>query len=463
MTEEEKSVIEQSTEPAVQTAVWQVPVAPEKPFVFTRYEGIAALLSYVLAFLYTYAFTEFFVDIIAADLKGRIIGAVFTLGFIAVTELVYKDTPRPKESRFWLACTVLTALAAVTGVKRVWYTNNADALTTELVDAMFIHCFAVYYALSRSGKLMDRTSGAYVFLDGWHAFIGWPFRYFFRKVRTAFRFVFGAPSDEKEADRKSSLRFLWAIPVLLLGGVLLARTLTFLSSADDSFATLVDKIASSWDPDWGDLGEVIVRLIVSLPIGAYIFGSVDGGKQEEREHIDAQRAEADRVLDNIGRIPSGLWIFVLTLFTVVYVAFFVIQGRYLFSALLGRLPEGFTASGYARQGFFELCKVMVVNFALLWLVNFTSDKKVNASRTLKFSLSLLMAESCLLAVTALSKLILYISRFGFTPKRIESSWLVTVLLTGCVCYLVRLWSGKKTFRFWLIFSCGLLAVTQFLW
>ena len=73
-----------------------------------------------------------------------------------------------------------------------------------------------------------------------------------------------------------------------------------------------------------------------------------------------------------------------------------------------------------------------------------------------------MAESCLLAVTALSKLVLYISRFGITPLRIQSSWLVVVLLLGSVLYLIRLWTGKKTFRVWLIVSCGLLAVSQLL-
>jgi len=428
----------------------QVPVAPPKPFNFTAPEGIAALLTYALAFLYTYAVTEFFTDTTDASWKGRIIAAAFVLLFMVVTELVHRDTPRPKESLFWLVCTLLTAAAQIGGIAEAW-----DGL-----NILFLHAFAVYYALVRSGKLMDKTSGAYVFLDGWHAFLGWPFRFFFRKVRTAFRFVFGAPGASGDSDKKSSLRFLWAIPVFFVGGLLLRWAIGFLIQADASFGELLEKFAIDWD--WSKLLEIVLRFVISLPVGSYIYGSLDGGKQEERGNIDAQKAEADRFLGSLGHVPYALWLIVLGVFTVVYVAFFVVQGGHIFAALFGRLPEGFTASAYARQGFFELCKVMVVNFALLWLVNFTSDAKARTSAPLRISLTLLMTESILLAVTALARLILYISRFGFTPLRIQSSWLVVVLLFGCILYLVHLWTEKKTFRLWLLFSCGLLALTQLL-
>ena len=36
-----------------------------------------------------------------------------------------------------------------------------------------------------------------------------------------------------------------------------------------------------------------------------------------------------------------------------------------------------------------------------------------------------------LAAVAFSKIALYISVFGFTPKRLQSAWLVTVLFAGC--------------------------------
>jgi len=424
---------------------------PPKPFVFSRVEGIAALLTYPLAFLYTYVVTEFFFADNTPKLSGQILAAVFVLGFLLLTEYLHRDVPRPKESWFWLAGTLITAVTGITGIGEAWGDYNP----------LFLHCFAVYYALVRSGKLLDRTSGVYVFLDGWHAFIGWPFRYLFRKVRTAFRFLFGISAEETPKESENRIvRYLWALPALLIGGVLLFWAVGYLGEADDSFAALLEKFVLEWN--WEKIGEILLRVVCSLPVGAYIYGTLDGAGQEDREHIGSQKARCGRILRAVEKVPSGLWIAILGVFTAVYVVFFMLQGQLLFSALLGKLPEGFTASSYARQGFFGLCKVMVINFALLWFVIYTSDKKVNDSRPLKYSLTLLMTESCLLAVTALAKLFLYISRFGFTPLRIQSSWLVVVLISGCFLVIINLWSGKKTFRFWLFMSCGLLALTQFL-
>ena len=72
--------------------------------------------------------------------------------------------------------------------------------------------------------------------------------------------------------------------------------------------------------------------------------------------------------------------------------------------------------------------------------------------------TVLLAQSILLAVTALSKLALYIACFGFTPLRLQSSWLVCVLLAGCAAWLVSLWTARRTCRAWLLFSGVTLAL-----
>ena len=123
-----------------------------------------------------------------------------------------------------------------------------------------------------------------------------------------------------------------------------------------------------------------------------------------------------------------------------------------------RLPEGFTVAQYARQGFFELCRVMALNLALLWLVTRLGSRPARTSPGLRALVTVLLAESMLLAVVALSKLGLYISCFGFTPLRLQSSWLVCVLLFACVCALYSLWTGKKSMRAWMIFGAVTLSL-----
>ena len=65
---------------------------------------------------------------------------------------------------------------------------------------------------------------------------------------------------------------------------------------------------------------------------------------------------------------------------------------------------------------------------------------------------MILAESLLLAVTAGSKLWLYIDCFGFTPLRLQSAWLIGVLSAGVLAALWSLWTNRRSVRAWAIFS-----------
>ena len=135
--------------------------------------------------------------------------------------------------------------------------------------------------------------------------------------------------------------------------------------------------------------------------------------------------------------------------------FFFVQGRYLFGAFTRTLPERFTVAEYARQGFFELCRVMAINFTLFWLVTRTARQE---QKLIRWMAAALLVQSMLFAVIAISKLALYIDCFGLTPLRVQSTWLVCVLLLGCVCALYTHLTGKKSMRAWMIFGAVTLAV-----
>ena len=101
---------------------------------------------------------------------------------------------------------------------------------------------------------------------------------------------------------------------------------------------------------------------------------------------------------------------------------------------------------------------MAVNFVLLWLVSRMSAKSPRENTPAKWFCAALLIESLLFAAVAFSKLVLYISCFGFTPLRLQSSWLVCVLFAGCVCAMYTLFSGKKSFRAWMIFGAVTLSL-----
>ena len=160
-------------------------------------------------------------------------------------------------------------------------------------------------------------------------------------------------------------------------------------------------------------------------------------------------------LPKLRTVPAGIWAAALGLFSALYLVFFFVQGRYLFGAFTRTLPESFTVAEYARQGFFELCRVMAINFTLFWLVTRTARQE---QKLIRWMAAALLVQSMLFAVIAISKLALYIDCFGLTPLRVQSTWLVCVLLLGCVCALYTHLTGKKSMRAWMIFGAVTLAV-----
>ena len=142
----------------------------------------------------------------------------------------------------------------------------------------------------------------------------------------------------------------------------------------------------------------------------------------------------------------------------VYFLFFAVQSSYLFGAFTRTLPEDFTVAQYAREGFFELCRVMAINFSLLYLVSRSSAKPIREDKVQRITATLLIIAGMIFAVIAMSKLVLYIMCFGFTPKRLQSSWLVLLLFVGCAACLYSLWTGKKSFKYWMMYGAVSLAL-----
>ena len=198
--------------------------------------------------------------------------------------------------------------------------------------------------------------------------------------------------------------------------------------------------------------------LIRLPFGNFSLGfrTLAAAGREKRERGGEKKKPLNAFLEKIRRVPSGLWCAAVGAFSVMYLAFFVVQFGYLFGAFTRTLPEGFIVSEYARQGFFELCRIMALNFALLWLVTRMNDGG-RGGRLIRVLCAVLLAESMIFALIALSKLGLYISCFGFTPRRLQSTWLVCVLFAGCVLWMYTLFTGKRVFRKWMYFSAVSLA------
>ena len=356
--------------------------------------------------------------------------------------LATRGERRSRECWVWLSCLWAGLLGGMFGPNRVWGEHVW----------FIIHAFGAYWMLARSGRLMDHgESGIHMPADLIHGLVVVPFGNLLMRLR-ALRAMAAKWKTDRRLNPFAALAAFGAAAAAL---VLFCLAAAMLSDADPNFGHLAGGLLEALDR-FGLMG-LLFRLLLSLPVGAYLYALVFGLRRETMADVAARRSAIDAAVTALRRVPRAVWPAMKALFAAMYAAFFAVQGSYLFDGLRGLLPEAFTASAYARRGFFELCGVMAVNFTLLGLSAVTAESGLRASPAARAFSTILLVESDLLAVTAGAKLWLYIDRFGFTPLRLQSAWLVIVLFAGCLAALRHLWTGRDTTRLWLLFSGATLA------
>ncbi len=413
--------------PAEETAA---PAIPEKPrFSASWLEVGAALGCYLLGRLWI-------------EIDEPVWLLIFVALFVGLTELLHRQTERPKESWFWLGCMAVLTAAVVFDRYHAW--------EQDFYPLLFLHVFAVWWVLCRGGRLCEGISGPLLPIDALNGFLLFPFGHFFLRIRCLW---YGLTHVGRGERKPKTNTVIWTLTAAAAAVLLFVKAAQLLSEADSGFGALIDEFLALFSFDFDGL-----RLTISLLVGAYIFGLVAGSARQEAEAVQAGGRRVRYWLFQVRQVPPAVFTVVLTVFALFYLAFFVLQGSYLFGAFTRTLPEGFVVAEYARQGFFELCRVMALNFALLWLAARLAQKPLREQKLLRVPAAVLLAESLLFAVVAASKLGLYIDCFGFTPLRLQSFWLVTVLAAGCVCSLLTLLTGKKSFRAWMFFGAATLCL-----
>ena len=406
------------------------PILPEKPRFSASWPEIAAALAcYVLGWIWF-------------DLEQPGWLLVFVAAFVGLTELLHREIPRPRESWVWLGCMLVLTASVVFGRYNAW--------EEAFFPLFFLHIFAVWWVLSRSGRLSEGESGHLLPLDALNGFIIFPFKHFFLRVRSLW---YGLTHLGRGEKRVKTETLVWSAAAVLAAVLLFVKAVQLLMRADEGFGALLKDFANWFSFDFDG-----IRLLFSLPVGAYVFGLLAGAAREDAGVLHARGSRLKAWLATLRRVPAPVFAVLMAAFALLYLAFFILQARYLFGAFTRTLPEGFVVAEYARQGFFELCRVMAVNFALLWLASRLPSLSLREQTLLRVLAAVLLGESLLFAVIAASKLGLYIDCFGFTPLRLQSFWLVCVLAAGCVCALTTLFTGKKGFRAWMYFGAATLSL-----
>ncbi len=141
------------------------------------------------------------------------------------------------------------------------------------------------------------------------------------------------------------------------------------------------------------------------------------------------------------------------------VMYMVFSGIQIVSLFLGRLPQGYTYSSYARRGFFELVFVCIFNIMLVLctLAYFES------SRLLRALLTIICGCTYIMTVSSAYRMLLYIASYHLTFLRMLVLWglvMIAIVMTGVLVYTYN--QRMSLFRFvlvtltvgWLCFSAA---------
>jgi hypothetical protein len=341
----------------------------------------------------------------------------------ALEALARAEGRPPTAANRWLGAAALlfAALVAVRASPLLIALNILAALGLLLLHA----------ALYRARPLTE--------LEGWRAGAG--------AILAGFEAaLLPAPLALQQAGRLGALRaHSRALLVVGRGAILAAPALLIftglLALADSIFASYVSdllRLRLPFDVEllgghlaligavaWGAAGGLLVALR-ERPAGDLLGPPV----VELPAEGETQRLRATPALRFLG---WGEALTVLALVDLLFAAFMLVQGAYLFGGLDTLERTGMTFADYARRGFFELVTVACLALGLLWALATVARRERPWQRRLFVGACAAMVALVLgMLASAALRMWLYEQAYGFTTLRLLThswmAWLAIVLL-----------------------------------
>lgn len=204
-----------------------------------------------------------------------------------------------------------------------------------------------------------------------------------------------------KTSREKTNKILNAVFGIIVGIVFSIVILFLLMSADDYFNKFVSKAFISINFDFSKIMQFVIFFIIIFSIGVNLI----------RNRYIVMKENKTRKIDHT------IIISMLSVINLVFVLFLISEVSKLCGNFL-QIPKGYIYSSYAREGFFQLLFVIIINFSIiLYLIYKTNVIKEN--KVIRNLVLILIAFSVLLIFNSYYRMFLYIDKFGFTNLRLQ--------------------------------------------
>jgi len=208
-----------------------------------------------------------------------------------------------------------------------------------------------------------------------------------------------------------------------------------LASADQVFGDLISNISRLLRNIniYNIIFRIFAVIFISSVFFSYIF-SFTVNKADKSNNVTNDRISASKVWEPV------ITITVLTVVNLIYIIFIFIQFKYLFARVI---PEGFSYSGYARKGFFELVAVTLINLAILIFdINLVKSTDSMLNKVVKVLQSLLIVCTSIMLVSAFYRMVLYEMEYGYTYLRIFTQAFMLFIFALLIATMIKVWNQQ---------------------
>lgn len=205
-------------------------------------------------------------------------------------------------------------------------------------------------------------------------------------------------TNKEKNDKVINIIFGTIIGIFISGLIL-----ALLTSADAYFDKFLSSIVTNINVDF-NLWYVIkgiIYFVILFVIGINLF---------KNKEIALKESKMSRVNKTVVTTMLFIVNFVFVLFLISEIS--KLCGNFL------KVPKGYIYSSYAREGFFQLLFVTLINFGIILYLIYKTNL-VKEDKKVKCLVLSLIAFSIFLIFNSYYRMFLYIGRFGFTNLRLQ--------------------------------------------
>lgn len=226
---------------------------------------------------------------------------------------------------------------------------------------------------------------------------------------------FDAQKKEKKAKK---IYFLPVLTGMIIAVPLLAFMTLLLADADAVFNNILSHIMETFN-----IGEVIHIFFIMTAVFFYSYAILAALCKKTVKENTEQKTGFDPVIA----------IVFTSLLCILYLFFSMVQILYLFIGNM-KLPENYTYASYAREGFFQLLAVSIINLLLVLICLYLFRENM----VLHVILAAICGCTYIMIFSSALRMILYIDIYALTFLRLFVLWALAViflLMTGVTVFI----------------------------